>query len=104
MAFIFTPGSAKTAKAPVSVQPSGYPCTAVLWLSTNKTQVAVSSTVAFTSAGTTQQITFVLNMPTAYGEYFVLIDVFMQGVFIVGMEATDKIIIPTGTVGPPVWT
>jgi hypothetical protein len=104
MAYVFGPGDHKTARVPVTVQPAGLNCSVKLFLGVNESNEAASATVNFVSTGGAQTITLPVTMPTAYGQYHVYIDLMAESFLLVGFVATEDVIIPGGTVGPPVWS
>lgn len=107
---VFGPSASKTAKAPVAVSPSGLSCRADIFFVTapNGSTLAPGTTVhsvTFTSTGASQTITWTgVTMPNASGVYYVDIDLYVEGYLLVPFEGSDTITIPTGTVGPPVWS
>jgi len=98
-------GTGHSAVAPITVQPSGLPCTAELYLTKNggTTKAATSGVVSFTSTGAAQSIGFSITMPTAWGAYDVYIDIKANGMLIGAYVATEKVTIPDVGVGEPVW-
>lgn len=102
---VMTPGSARTAVAPITVRPSGLSCEAELFLGPNETtKVATSGRRAFTSTGSSQSVSLPVTMPTAGGlAYHVYLDVFVNGYRLLAYQATEDVIIPEGSVGPITW-
>lgn len=102
---IFGAGSAHTAKAPITVKPSGLSCRAELWLGPNETTKTVTSgLIPFTSTGAAQSISFPVTMPTVDGKaYKVFVDVYANGALLVSYVATEDVVIPSATVGPITW-
>jgi len=98
-------GTAHTARAPITVKPSGLPCQAELWLTKDGgvTKAATSGPVIFTSTGAVQSISFPVTMPSTWGDYLVYIDILADGMFIGAYIATEHVIIPDVVIGPPVW-
>lgn len=103
---VMAPGVSRTAIAPITVSPSGLACKAELFLGPNDaTKVATSGLKAFTSTGASQSISLPVTMPTAGGvAYKVFLDVFVNSYRILAYKATEDVIIPSGEVGPIVWT
>lgn len=96
----FEPGEAKTAVAPITVQPAGLSCTAEIFLGPDEaTKVATSGLVPFTSVGVSQDVRLPLNMPSAEGSYHVYIDVYAEGMLIAAYQALEDVVITT--VGAP---
>ncbi len=102
---VMTPGSARTAVAPITVKPSGLNCEAELFLGPNETtKVATSGRRAFTSTGASQSVSLPVTMPTAGGlAYHVYLDVFVNSYRLLAYQATEDVIIPEGSVGPITW-
>ena len=102
---VMTPGSMRTAVAPITVRPSGLSCEAELFLGPNETtKVATSGRRAFTSTGSSQSVSLPVTMPTAGGlAYHVYLDVFVSGYRLLAYRATEDVIIPEGSVGPITW-
>jgi len=70
----FPSGVVKTAKVPVTVIPSGIPCTMEVWLGTNiNTKVTTSGQIMFTSTGNSQLVSAPIMMPIP-GQYNCYID------------------------------
>ena len=88
----FAPGVVKTAKAPVTVIPSGLNCQAELYLG-NK--AATSGLIPFTSTGAAQSVTFPITMPSTSGAYHVYLDIFVSGILIGAYIATEDVVIAT---------
>lgn len=103
---LFGPGEPKTATVPITVSPSGLSCEAELFLGPNDTtKIVTSGLIPFTSTGMQQSVSLPVTMPSPGGDaYHVYIDVYAEGYLIVAYVATEDVIIPSGTVGPPVWT
>ena len=102
---VMTPGSARTAVAPITVKPSGLACEAELFLGPNETtKVVTSGRKSFTSTGASQSISLPVTMPTAGGlAYHVYLDVFVAGYRLLAYKAVEDVIIPEGSVGPITW-
>lgn len=102
---VMAPGVSRTAKAPITVSPSGLACEAELFLGPNDTtKVATSGKKTFTSTGASQSVRLPVTMPTDGGvAYHVYLDVFANSYRILAYQATEDVIIPKGTVGPIVW-
>ncbi|GAI98999.1 unnamed protein product [marine sediment metagenome] len=102
---VMTPGSARTAVAPITVSPSGLSCEAELFLGPNETtKVATSGRRAFTSTGAAQSMSLPVTMPTVGGlAYHVYLDVFVNSYRLLAYQATEDVIIPEGSVGPITW-
>jgi len=103
---VLGPGAAAAAVAPITVTPPGLQCQAELFLGPDEnTKVASSGLVAFTSTGVAQSVSFPVTMPSPGGAaYHVYLDVFADGYLIVAYIATEDVVIPSGEVGPIVWT
>lgn len=102
---IFTPGSAHTAVAPITVIPSGLACSAELYLGPSPgTKSATSGFKSFTSIGAAQSVSFPVTMPTTGGAYHVYLDVYAGGYLLASYVATEDVVIVTATVGPITWT
>jgi hypothetical protein len=105
MANVFGPGTVKTARAPVTVIPAGLNCQAEIFLGlTDTNKAATSGKISFVSTGAAQTVTFPITMPMTPGQYNVYIDVWAEGYLLTAYIATEPVIIPSGTVGPPVWS
>lgn len=102
---VIGPGAAATARAPITVAPSGLSCEAELFLGPDEaTKVATSGMRTFTSTGAPQSVSFPVTMPSPGGfAYHVFLDVFAEGHLIVSYIATEDVIIPSGEVGPITW-
>lgn len=102
---IFAPGVAKTATAPITISPSGLVCTAELFIGPNDTtKVATSGSKPFTSTGLSQNVSLPITMPLAGGvAYHVYIDVYVAGSRFLSYQATEDVVIPSGSVGPITW-
>lgn len=102
---VMAPGDPRTAVAPITVSPSGLACSAELFLGPDEaTKVATSGSVAFTSTGAPQSVSFPVTMPSPGGfAYHVFLDVYANGYLIVSYIATEDVIIPAGAVGPITW-
>ena len=103
---VMAPGVSRTAVAPITVSPSGLSCQAELFLGPNDaTKVATSGLKAFTSTGASQSVNLPVTMPTAGGvAYHVYLDIFVNGYRLLAYQATEDVVIPSGEVGPIVWT
>jgi len=102
---IFGPNISKTARVPITVIPAGLNCSVELWLTPNgTTKTSTSGKINFVSTGASQNVTIPIVTPTTPGQYDVYIDVYVDTYLIVGYIATDDVIVPSGTVGPPVWS
>ena len=104
---VFMPSSAHVATVPITVSPSGLACSAELWLSATPggsgTKLA-SVTKTFTSTGAAQNITFNVTMPSTSGVIYIFIDLYVGGQLLLGYNVVDTITVPSGSVGPPVWS
>ena len=101
---VFGPGQAKTATVSVILTPANLAATLELYLGTSPSvKVATSGKIPFTSTGVAQTVTCPITMPNASGQYHVYIDMMMGSNLIVGFIATDDVIIPAGSIQPPVW-
>jgi hypothetical protein len=103
--YIFPPSVLKTAKVPVDVDPSGLACELEVFLGPNDTtKVATSGRIPFTSTGSGQIISAPVTMPSAGGlAYHVYIDLYVEGYYLVGYQATEDVVIPSGSISPPSW-
>ena len=107
MAYVFTPGVSKNATIPVNVSPAGLAGEVEIYLGPNAgTKTVTSGRKPFTSTGAQQNVSAPLVMPSpAVGTvYHVYIDLYAEGQLLAQYIATDDVIIPTGTVAPPVWS
>ncbi|MBA7639596.1 hypothetical protein ES703_47255 [subsurface metagenome] len=86
----FAPGEVKTARAPITVKPSGLSCSAELYLVSNGAKVTTSGIKPFTSTGARQDISFPITMPTE-GRYPVWLDVFVQAMLIGAYKAVEDV-------------
>jgi len=102
---VFGPGISKTAKVPVDVDPSGLSCQLEVFLGPNaSTKVATSGLKAFTSTGAQQIVNAAITMPSAAGvSYHVYIDLYVAGYYLAGYQATEDVVIPSGSIGPITW-
>lgn len=89
----FNPGESKTARAPITVKPSGLSCSAELYLVSDGTKVVTSGTKTFTSTRAKQDISFSITMPSAEGTYPVYLDIFTNGLLIGAYKATEDVVI-----------
>jgi len=96
----FAPGELKTARAPITVQPSGLSCQAELYLVSGGVSVATSGLKPFTSTGAAQDITFPITMPGASGTYAVYLDIFVSGTLIAAYKATEDVVIAAPLIDP----
>lgn len=101
---VMLPGTTRTARAPITVTPSGLSCQAELFLGPSETtKVVTSGRKAFTSTGAAQSVRLPVTVPTAGGVYHVYLDVYVNGYRLLAYQATEDVIIVTGEVGPIVW-
>lgn len=99
----FMAGDSKTAKATLTMKPSGLACTGELWLSKDGTSKdATSGAKAFTSTGADQTISLPVTIPIGGYEYRVFLDIVTGGMLVGAYEATERVLVPW--VGPPVIT
>lgn len=89
----FTPGELKSARAPITVLPSGLSCSAELYLVSNGAKVTTSGIKLFTSTGARQDISFPITMPGAEGTYPVYLDIFTNGLLIGAYKAVEDVVI-----------
>ena len=89
----FSPGQAKTARAPITVKPAGLACSSELYLVSNGAKVATSGIKAFTSTGTKQDISFLLTMPSTEGTYPVYLDIFIEDMLIGAYKAVEDVVV-----------
>ncbi|MBA7684488.1 hypothetical protein ES703_92884 [subsurface metagenome] len=94
----FAPGEVKSARAPITVQPSGLSCSAELYLVSNGAKVATSGIKLFTSTGAKQDVSFPITMPGAEGTYPVYLDIFTNGLLVGAYKAVEDVVITTPTV------
>ena len=86
---VMLPGTTRTAKAPITVSPSGLSCEAELFLGPSEaTKVVTSGRKAFTSTGVAQSVRLPITMPTAGGVYHVYLDVYVNGYRLLAYQAT----------------
>lgn len=98
---VFPAGTAKTAKATLTISPAVLSCTAELWLSKDgTTKNATSGAVPFTTTGLSQEISLPVTMPAGGFDYRVMLDIVTAGVAIGQYEATETVLVPS--VGTPV--
>ena len=90
---IFAPGEVKTARAPITVSPSGLDCRTELYLVSNGAKVATAGIKSFISTGARQDISFPITMPSAEGTYPVYLDVAAQGVLIAAYQAIEDVVV-----------
>lgn len=89
----FAPGEVKTARAPLTVSPSGLSCEVELFLGPDDmTKVTTSGRIPFTSTGVSQNVRLPVAMP-AEGTYHVFIDVYAEGIPIAAYKATEDVVI-----------
>ncbi|HUV56321.1 MAG TPA: hypothetical protein VMV84_03730 [Dehalococcoidales bacterium] len=102
---VMAPGVSRTAVAPITVSPSGLSCQAELFLGPNDTtKVATSGKKSFASTGASQSVSLPVTMPTTGGvAYKVFLDVFANGYRILAYQATEDVIIPSGSVDEIIW-
>ena len=101
---VFAPGVIKTAKVPVDVDPSGLACQIEVFLGPNATtKTATSGLKAFTSTGAQQSVSAAITMPAGGASYHVYIDLYVAGMYLAGYQATEDVIIPSGSIGPITW-
>ena len=103
---ILGPGSSHVAAFPVTMTPSGQPCTVELYLTKDSgaTKTATTGPQAFTSTGSAQSVPMpALVMPTVSADYQVFIDAKMGGVLVKGFIGSDDVIIPGAIIGPVSW-
>ena len=104
---ILGPGSSHGPSFPITMTPSGQPCTVELYLTKDSgaTKAATTSPQAFTSTGAAQNVPMpALVMPTVSADYQVFIDAKMGGLLVKGFIGSDDVIIPGATVGPVTWS
>lgn len=90
----FSPGSAHTYIAPITVSPSGLSCEAELYLGPDEiTKVVASGLVAFTSTGASQDIRLPVTMPSTEGTYHGYIDVYAGGMLIGAYVLIEDVVI-----------
>jgi hypothetical protein len=100
---VFAAGTSKTAKATLTVSPSGIACTAELWLTKDgTTKNATSGAIAFTSTGASQQINLPVTMPVGGYSYNVMLDIVAGGIIQGQYQATEDVLVPL--VGTPTIT
>jgi len=88
----FNPEQSKLAVAPVTVQPSGLACQVEVFLGPNDTtKVATSGLKSFTSTGNQQSVSVPITMPSEDGTYHVYIDLYVEGQYLAGYQATEDI-------------
>lgn len=89
----FAPGEVKSARAPITVKPSGLSCSAELYLVSNGAKVATSGIKLFTSTGAKQDVSLPITMPGAEGVYPVYLDIFTNGLLIGAYKAVEDVVI-----------
>jgi len=89
----FSPSELKTARAPITVKPSGLSCQAELYLVSGGSKVATSGLKAFTSTAAAQDITFPITMPSTTGTYKVYLDIYAAGYLIAAYQAIEDVVI-----------
>lgn len=90
----FNPSQSKTARVPVTVQPSGLSCEVELFLGPNDaSKVASSGRTPFVSAGSQQQVGLPMVMPNIAGTYHVYIDLYVGGSYFAGYTGTEDVVI-----------
>lgn len=89
---LFLSGESKAAIAPITVQPAGLNCIAVLFLGIDESTVATTSSVSFISTGTKQLVQFPITMPVS-GTYHVYLDIYTEGVIIASYQALEDVVI-----------
>jgi hypothetical protein len=102
---VFGPGVTKTARVPITVVPSGLSCQLEVFLGPNdSTKVTTSGLKSFTSTGTQQTVDAAITMPAASGvTYHVYVDLYVAGYYLAGYQATEDVVIPSGSIGPVTW-
>ncbi len=104
-AYVFQSGSSKTAKIPITVTPSNLGCQVELYLGPNQsTKTVTSGQVTFTSTGSSQNVNVTITLPTTAGAYNVYIDITSGGYLIGAYIDSNTIVIPSGSIGPIVWS
>ncbi|MBA7655142.1 hypothetical protein ES703_63040 [subsurface metagenome] len=88
----FAPSEVKTARAPVTVEPSGLSCQIELALMSNGVKAA-TSVVPFTSTGAQQPVSLPITMPSAEGTYPVYLDILAEDLLIGAFVATEDVVI-----------
>jgi hypothetical protein len=104
---IFGPGSSHSAKATLTVAPSGLACTFELFLSKDGGNTkATDTSVNFTSTGAAQDVTIgPITMPSTAGySYGVYIDVLSGGQLLAAYVGTDPVVIPSVSQPVITWT
>jgi hypothetical protein len=112
---IFAAGSTHTAAVPVTVKPSGMPCTVQVFLagppdgSGNPTGTVIATgTGTFTSTGSPQTVNVPVTMPTGANSgvsAYAYVDVNITGLgLIAGMVDPANVLVPSGSGGTIVWT
>ncbi|MDZ4247556.1 MAG: hypothetical protein U1D67_10630 [Dehalococcoidia bacterium] len=100
---VFFQGQAKTAKARITVSPSGLSCSAELWLSKDgTTKQATSGGKTFTSTGAPQDVSLPVTMPSGGWQYGVYLDVYVAGNLMGAYRGTEDVLIPS--VSDPIIT
>ena len=102
---VFAPGVIKTAKVPIDVDPSGLSCEIEVFLGPNASIKTVTSGLkSFISTGLLQIVNAAITMPAVAGaSYHVYIDLYVGGMYLAGYQATEDVIIPSGSIGPITW-
>lgn len=88
----FAPDEVKTARAPVTVEPSGLSCQVELALMSNSVKAAMS-VVPFTSTGVEQPVSLPITMPGVEGTYPVHIDILAEDLLVGAYKATEDVVI-----------
>jgi hypothetical protein len=106
---VFLPGAPKVATVPVVVTPAGLSCRIKVFLGPNETTESASSGwITFTSTGASQNVACAVVMPAAAGTYHAYIDLQVSDgsnwFALASYVATDNVIVPGGSVSPPVWS
>ena len=102
---IMTPGSSRTAVAPITAKPANMACEAELWLGPNETtKVVTSGRKAFTATGSAQSVRLPVVMPVNGGSaYNVYLDCYANGMRFLAYAATEQVVVPGGSIGPITW-
>ena len=88
----FAPSEVKTARAPVTVEPSGLSCQVELALMSNGAKAAMS-VVPLTSTGVGQPVSLPITMPGVEGTYPVHIDILVEDLLVGAYKATEDVVI-----------
>ena len=107
---LFLVSVSKVANLPITILPSGLACRVELFLGVNDTtKAATSGLITFTSTGAQQSVPCPITMPASGGAaYHVYMDVDISDGAnwqrFAEYQATNDIIIPSGSVGPVTWS